>query len=479
MRQRLLTLDTGLGERHASWLELFFDLVFVLAVSQLAQMLAKNSDPVGFLKFAALFIPVWWSWVGFTFFADRFESEETVYRILMFIGMLTVAAFSLSVDGAFSGTGDAAFVICYALVRLVIVALYARSAYNVPVARVLSVQYLTGFSIAILILLASLLFEPPVRYYIWAAVFALELITPFVNLKATSAIPYDQSHIPERFGLFTIIVLGEAVIATANGASAVQWSIGTVLTASIGFGMAACIWWINFDFVDDNAIRSRNWLPRISYLYGNFFIVGSIVALGIGVEHAINETSDAHLHFPTLALIGGGIAAFLAAITIIKLAAGVRRLFFSRIAAIGVSLSLIYLGGFLPPLAVVGAYFFVLVAGVWFEDSEAAAASATKTSALIPCEHSELATVFEPNTKDGCEECVKNHYKWVHLRLCLECGHVGCCDSSRYKHATAHYHETEHAIIASMEEDENWAWCYTDGRFVPLAKPVGILPSKN
>jgi low temperature requirement protein LtrA len=91
-RPRLLTLDAERGERHASWLELFFDLVFVLAVAQVAQVLVKNSDLGGVIHFAVLFVPVWWSWIGFTFYADRFESNEPAYRVLTFGGMLGVGA---------------------------------------------------------------------------------------------------------------------------------------------------------------------------------------------------------------------------------------------------------------------------------------------------------------------------------------------------------------------------------------------------
>src|SRR5215213_3056388 len=94
-RPRLRTIEPTEGERHASWLELFFDLVFVLAVAQVAHVLSAHADFGGFLKYAALFVPVWWAWVGFTFYADRFETEETTYRILMFAGMLAVAAMSL------------------------------------------------------------------------------------------------------------------------------------------------------------------------------------------------------------------------------------------------------------------------------------------------------------------------------------------------------------------------------------------------
>ncbi|MEO8043175.1 MAG: low temperature requirement protein A, partial [Acidobacteriota bacterium] len=314
---------------------------------------------------------------------------------------------------------------------------------------------------------------PPVRYYIWAAAMALELVTPYLVPRLTKSIPVDFSHIPERFGLFTIIVLGEAVVATATGASSVDWTLMNIVTAAIGFAMAACIWWINFEFVEDGAIRSKTLGPRIIYLYGHYFIVASIVALGVGVEHAIKETGDAHLQLPTLALLGGSIAIYLAAVTVIKLAAEVCRLLFVRIVTIALCLSLILLGPYLPPVPIVVLFFLVLVSGVWLEGAFGEVRTHEETSGLRPCEHSAAASLREPRTRDGCEECVKNNYKWVHLRLCLECGHVGCCDSSRYKHATKHYHKTEHAIMSSLEDGESWAWCYTDERFVPLPEPVG------
>lgn len=478
-RPRLLTLDSDSAERHASWLELFFDLVFVLAVAQVAQVLAKDSDLGGFTKFLVLFVPVWWSWIGFTFYADRFESDEPAYRILTFAGMLAVAALSLTLDNAFTPEGDLPLVITYSLVRLVTIALYVRSAYYVPLARGLSLQFVSGFGAAVVIFLLSLFVAPPVRYYIWAAAIAIELVTPFLSLRLTRLIPYDYSHIPERFGLFTIIVLGEAVIATATGAAAVTWTAATVVMASIGFAMAACVWWINFEFVEDDAIKSPSLGPRFVYLYSHYVIVVSIVALGIGVEHAIKETGDEHLHLPTLALLGGGIASYLAATTAVKLAAGICSLLFVRILAVAFSVLMILVGGFLPPLLVAGIFFLILVFGVWLEVRFGEVRERQEISALVPCEHSEFATVTEPNITDGCEECVRNNYKWVHLRLCLECGHVGCCDSSRYKHATKHHYKTDHAIVASLEAGESWAWCYTDDRFVPLPKKVGKEHAKS
>jgi low temperature requirement protein LtrA len=479
-RPRLRTIEPTDSERHASWLELFFDLVFVFAVAQTAQILSQHSDGYGFLKYLVLFIPVWWSWIGFTFYADRFETEETIYRVLTFAAMLAVAAFSLTLEEAFSTSGDTPFIICYVLVRLVIIAMYLRAAYYVPLARALAAQFIIGLGIASALLLISLLFAPPARYVIWAIAAVLELATPFLNLKVTRTVPIDHSHIPERFGLFTIIVLGEAVVATTTGAARVEWNFVTIAAAAFGFAMAACIWWINFDFVEDSAIKSRALVPRFTYLYGHFFIVSSIVAAGIGVEHAIKEMSEPHLHFSTLALLSGGIAVYLIAITIIRLITGVCHLVYIRIAAIAILLSMLYVGQFLPPIFVLVLLLFLLSASVWLETLYSKKIPEGEIPQVLQsCEHFGEIQIFQPRSEDGCEECRKNNYKWVHLRLCLSCGHVGCCDSSVHTHATKHFHKTGHPIIASLEAEENWAWCYEDERFVPLPRKVGNKQSET
>jgi len=243
--------------------------------------------------------------------------------------------------------------------------------------------------------------------------------------------------------------------------------------------MAACIWWLNFEFVEDDAIKRPVLLPRIIYLFGHFFIVSSIVALGIGIEHAIKEAHEARLHTPTLCLLGGSVTVFLAAITVVRLVAGIYSLVYVRIAAIVLSLAIAVVGTFVPPIAVVAGLLGVLIGSVLIEirlnDSEATEA----TQQLYPCEHQDEAVVFEPRSQEGCEECVKNNYKWVHLRLCLTCGHVGCCDSSKNTHATKHFHKEGHPLMASLEDDENWSWCYSDERFVPLARNIGKYRPKK
>ncbi len=80
----------------------------------------------------------------------------------------------------------------------------------------------------------------------------------------------------------------------------------------------------------------------------------------------------------------------------------------------------------------------------------------------MKCTHLREIRDVQPSTMEGCEDCLREGTKWVHLRMCLECGHVGCCDSSPKKHATEHFHTSTHPIMRSIEPGENWAWCYVD-----------------
>lgn len=88
------------------------------------------------------------------------------------------------------------------------------------------------------------------------------------------------------------------------------------------------------------------------------------------------------------------------------------------------------------------------------------------------CSHLDQVRDVSPNTPKGCEECLELGMQWVHLRLCQECGHVGCCDQSQGKHATKHFHQTKHAIMKSFQPGEDWSWCYIDELFMePAAEP--------
>ena len=88
---------------------------------------------------------------------------------------------------------------------------------------------------------------------------------------------------------------------------------------------------------------------------------------------------------------------------------------------------------------------------------------------MTMCAHLDQVHNVHPKTPDGCEECLAAGMQWVHLRLCLSCGHVGCCDNSTGKHATKHFHRSEHAVIRSFEPGEDWGWCYVEQLYLEPA----------
>src|SRR5918994_813620 len=114
---RLRTLEDTAEERRATWFELFFDLVFVVTVAEIGLVLSDDATLGGLLSYLALFVPVWWAWMGFTYYANRFDTDDLAYRLLTLAGMFAVAALATQVHGALHG-GESEFALAYVAVRL-------------------------------------------------------------------------------------------------------------------------------------------------------------------------------------------------------------------------------------------------------------------------------------------------------------------------------------------------------------------------
>ncbi|MQY35629.1 hypothetical protein SRB17_36100 [Streptomyces sp. RB17] len=314
-RVRLRVPEEG-HHRAASPLELFFDLVFVVAVAELTQVLLHAPTWAGVLRFGALFVPMWWTWVCYTFYADRFDNDDRIYRLIMIIAMMSVLSVSVAVPQAFSGTAGAKrFALGYFVVRLILLGLYLRAHYHVPRARTLTRRYLQGYGLGAAVWGASALLPAPSCYALWTVGLLAELLTPILSASAVARVPFNASHIPERFGLFTIIVLGEVVALNAIGIAASGLRPETLAVVAGSFLIAACQWWLVFDHVDASPLRKWR-LTGQAYVYGHLFVHGGITVTGVGgllAAQAANATGHGHGH---VALAGGpvlcfGMAAFL------------------------------------------------------------------------------------------------------------------------------------------------------------------------
>ena len=276
--------------RHATWLELFYDLVFVVSISQLAHNLSQDVSISGFLSFVALFVPIWWAWIGTTFYANRFDRDDLGRRLLMGLQMLAIAALAVNIHHGLSST-SAGFALAYAAARFMLVFEYLWASIHVPPARGLANHYAVGFAIAACLWLVSAFVPIPFRFMLWVVGLAIDFATPLTGQKYQRQLVPQLEHLPERFGLFVIIVLGEAIIAVVNGVAGVNWQPTNTFAAICGFGIAFCLWWLYFDNVEGASLKAAAAKGRIAifqiWLYIHLPLVISLAATGVGVEHVI------------------------------------------------------------------------------------------------------------------------------------------------------------------------------------------------
>jgi low temperature requirement protein LtrA len=302
-------------ERHASWLELFFDLVFVVAIAELAQELARDHSLGGFAIFAGLFLPVFIAWQGFTFYADRFDSDDVLFRAVMLAAMLAIAALAVQIPDVAAGRHDAGFVVAYVTLRSLLVALYLRAWPHAVAARPLIARYAGGYSLSIALWLLSLLVDPPLRYVLWGVGLAIEYAMPVVAQRIHARIPVDPSHVPERFGLFTIIVLGESVVAVALGTADEDWRVASALTAGLGFVSVACLWWVYFDRGMAGGLSSATGSMQI-YTRIHIPLLAALTAVGAGVHMLIQEAAAGEAQSGAAWALDGGAALYLLCLTV-------------------------------------------------------------------------------------------------------------------------------------------------------------------
>lgn len=344
-----LRLRAHLGESagKVSWLELFFDLIFVAAVAQVAEPLHEHYSLSGVLRFATLFALIWWAWTGYTVFATRFNADDGIQRLLTLVQMFVVAAMAANAEDELHSRSSAGFMAAYAVLRLVLVGQYFR-ARHLPEARPLTTRYIVGHGTAALIWLASAFVPAPARYALWAAAFVIDLGTPWLALPHSAKLPPNPAHLPERFGLFTLILLGEAVIAVMHGMkSQEEWTLVAASSAFSGMALLFLVWWWYFDIAaaaSERFVRSHHDAIRFNiWSYAHFPLYLGLIVTAVGVqrivtaaarwtlndEEALLMTSAAAVVMIAMAVVGGTfsrraqmIAAAVPAVTCSLLAIG-------------------------------------------------------------------------------------------------------------------------------------------------------------
>lgn len=308
-------------ERHATWLELFYDLIFVVAVAELGHTFGKHVTWLGFLQFVGLFIPVWWCWVGATFYATRFDTDDLGHRVLTLMQMFVVAIMAVTVHDGFGET-SVGFALCYIVVRGILIFKYLRAGYHVPIARPLTTVFAIGFSLSVALWLLSIAVPPPWRFVLWAIAMGIDLATPIVAGRSFQQVPPHMAHVSERLGLFMIIVLGESVVGVVRGISGQELGLFAGETGLLGLMIAFSLWWIYFDSVDASPLesyRQGQFISGVIWLYTHLLLLIGLAATGVGVYHLIFSEPNLPLHTAERWLMSGALALCFLALGILHL----------------------------------------------------------------------------------------------------------------------------------------------------------------
>ncbi len=297
--------DDGTEGHRVSWLELFFDLVFVVIVAVIGTSLDQRHDLLGFtLQFIAIF----WVWNAFTYYNERFESHGLEGRLFTFIAMVAVAGLAVwGADGL--GANYVGFALSYLLARMLNIALWLRAGYHVPRFRRAAFGFSGGFVVAAALLAVSFFVPVEVRLVLWTLAVLLEIATPTITARFQRDLPpITEDKFPERFGLFTMIVLGETVaeviqsVAASNAVATLSplTIVDAVLGLAVGFGL----WWVYYDFIARRPARQQ-FLTVLAWVYLHMAMLIGIVLVGVGIALGLRDVSGAMEPFARSLLLGG------------------------------------------------------------------------------------------------------------------------------------------------------------------------------
>ena len=305
-------------ERKVSWLELFYDLVYVVVIAQLAHELAHHPDIDGLRRFAFLFLPVWFSWITSVYYVDTFETYDFSIRVFTGLQMFAVGGMAIYATTGLD-EGSAGFAISYTVHHGLTTLMFLRA----WMVRDRSVQGLgraialavTMFGASSAIFLVSVFVPSPIRFYLWGVALLVDFLAPvifaaIVNSSMEDAQPTSAKMV-ERFGLMTIIVLGESVAGIVSGmAELTELGTRALSLSLVTGGIAFWFWWQYFDTVSARGVRDGIWNRQLwTYLHLLLFL--SLTAFGASILvtlEGLSHAATAATHFDPPWLMVGSFA---------------------------------------------------------------------------------------------------------------------------------------------------------------------------
>lgn len=469
---------------RVTWLELFFDLVYVAALIQLGDQLADDVSWSGVGQFAGVFVILWWTWTGTTAFTNRFAVDDVIHRLLTFFQMFAVGNLAV-IAATKPDDWEQWFVLSYIAARLPLLAMYWRASRTEPAARPIARYFLQIFGASAAVWLISLAVPGDARYVVWAAALLVEFAAPARIGSRGDEAPAHDEHFQERYALFTIIVLGETFVKSLSAVTDRGISIETQIFGGVGFLMLIAVWWTYFDDVADAHIRHTSLLSdnmgrnRLIWVYTHLPLTAGITAFGVSAKKilGVEEFGDA-LKVSHGWLVVGTLIVVLLAVAILDLVTASPHYAVNAPERVGprviAAIALAVIGFALVETKTDAIVVVSLVTAVVIAQIAVEVIGAQKSEYRINrqvsrdieaaaglCSHLDDLSAAPPMAAGHkCDACDAVGVDPVQLRWCLVCGHVGCCDDTPGQHARLHHIETGHAMIGSMERGADWAYCY-------------------
>jgi low temperature requirement protein LtrA len=357
-------------EERVTALELFFDLVFVLALTQCTALMAAVPSWEGLAQALLIMALLWWSWSGYAWLTSVLDPEEGAVRIVMFASMAAFLVCALCVPTAFDENA-LLFACAYGVVRLAHISLFVLASRDDPNLRHSVVTLAMSTAISVGLLAGASATDDALQGAIWAFAILLDFGGPyFFGAEGWRMMP---EHFAERFGLIVIIALGESIVAIGVGAE-VGIDAGVVAAAVLGTATAAALWWLYFDVVAIVATRrlaraapgrERNTIGRDSYGYLHFPMIAGIVLGAMGLKKTIGDTGDPLKLVPVVALYGGAAVYLLAHVAFRMRNVGTLNV--QRLVTAILLCALIPLGKEIPALAALGVLVGILALLIAYE----------------------------------------------------------------------------------------------------------------
>ena len=291
-------------------LELFFDLVFVLALTQCTALMAETPTWAGLARGLLVLGVLWWSWVGYAWLTSVVDPEEGVVRLTIFAAMAALLVAALCVPQAFGDEG-LLFACVYAVVRTAHIVLFVLASRDDAQLRSSVLGLAVSTAVAVALLIGAAFTDGLLQGGLWGLALLLDMGGPY--LFGAEGWKLSPSHFAERHGLIIIIALGESIVAIGVGAE-IGVDAGIVAAAVVGMVVAAALWWLYFDFValvaerrlvHASPGRERNEIARDSFSFLHFPMVAGIVLLALGLKKTLAHVDDPLKLVPAAALLGG------------------------------------------------------------------------------------------------------------------------------------------------------------------------------